>query len=85
MIPAHEPTRAYNAVTTAASVNDASTPDELLGIGTRRAEKPLLSPLALQQWESDGGAQPPPPTGAPKGPTRRIRGPKAGSAAIAMS
>ena len=39
-----EPTHAYNAVTTAANVNDASTPDQLLGIGTRRAGDPLLSP-----------------------------------------
>jgi hypothetical protein len=62
VVPPHtEPRHAYNAVTTAASVNDASTPDELLGTGTRRVEKPLLSPVALQRWESDGGAHPPPP------------------------
>ena len=59
VVPPHtEPTHAYNAVTTAASVNDASTPDQLLGIGTRRAGDPLLSPVALQRWESDGGAVP---------------------------
>jgi len=61
VVPPHtESTHAYNAVTTAASVNDASTPDELLGIGTRRAGDPLLSPVALQRWESDGGAVPAP-------------------------
>ncbi len=45
VVPPHtEPAHAYKAVTTAASVNDASTPDQLLGIGTRRAGDPLLSP-----------------------------------------
>ena len=59
VVPPHtESTHVYNAVTTAASVNDASTPDQLLGIGTRRAGDPLLSPVALQRWESDGGAVP---------------------------
>jgi len=58
--PDTESTRAYNAVTAASSVNDTSTPDELLGIGTRRAGDPLLSPVALQRWESDGGATPAP-------------------------
>jgi hypothetical protein len=55
--PYTEPTRAYNMVTTAASVNDASTPDQLLGI-TRRGDDRLLAPIALQRWESDGGALP---------------------------
>ena len=37
VVPPHtEPTHAYNAVTTVAHVNDASTPDQRLGIGTRR-------------------------------------------------
>ena len=58
--PPTEPAHAYNAMTTAASVNDASTPDQLLGTGTRRAGDPLLSPVALQRWESDGGAVPAP-------------------------
>ena len=58
--PHTEPTHAYNVVTTAASVNDASTPDQLLGI-TRRADVRLLSPIALERWESDGGALPPAP------------------------
>ena len=47
--PYTEPTHAYNVVMTAASVNDASTPDQLLGI-TRRADDRLLSPSRL----SDG-------------------------------
>lgn len=34
--------------------------DQLLGIGTRRAGDPLPSPVALQRWESDGGATPAP-------------------------
>jgi len=55
--PYTEPTHAYNVVTTAASVNDASTPDQLLGI-TRRGDDRLLSPIALERWESDGGAVP---------------------------
>ena len=58
--PYTEPTHAYNVVMTAASVNDASTPDQLLGI-TRRADDRLLSPIALERWESDGGAVPPAP------------------------
>jgi Family of unknown function (DUF5994) len=58
--PYTEPTHAYNMVMTAASVNDASTPDQLLGI-TRRTDDRLLSPIALQRWESDGGAVPPAP------------------------
>ena len=48
--PYTEPTHAYNVVTTAASVNDASTPDQRLGI-TRRADDRLLSPIALERWE----------------------------------
>ena len=58
--PYTEPTQAYHVVTTAASVNDSSTPDQLLGI-TRRADNRLLSPIALERWESDGGALPPAP------------------------
>ncbi len=62
VVPPHtEPAHAYDAVTTAASVNDASTPDQLLGI-TRRSDNRLLSPIALERWESDGGAVPPAPT-----------------------
>ena len=37
---------------------DASARRPIIGIGTRRAGDPLLSPLALQRWESEGGAVP---------------------------
>lgn len=57
--PYTESTRAYEVVTAAASVNDASTPDQLLGIS--RGDDRLLSPIALQRWESEGGALPPAP------------------------
>lgn len=57
--PYTEPTHAYNVLTKAASVNDASTPDQLLGITTRRSNDRLLSPTALERWEADGGALPP--------------------------
>jgi Family of unknown function (DUF5994) len=63
--PYTEPTHAYNVVTTAASVNDASTPDQLLGI-TRRADDRLLSPIALERWEADGGALPRIPRSQPQ-------------------
>jgi hypothetical protein len=59
--PYTEHTHAYNVVTTAASANDASTPEELLGIGGRSAEARPLAPIALQRWESDGGALYPAP------------------------
>ena len=55
--PYTEPTHAYNVVTKAVSVNDASTPAQLLGI-TRRGDGRLLSPIALERWEADGGALP---------------------------
>ncbi len=55
--PYTEHAHAYNVVTTAASVNDASTPDQLLGI-TRRTDDRLLSPIALERWGTDGGAVP---------------------------
>lgn len=58
VVPPHtEPTHAYSVVTTAASVNDASTPLQLLGI-TRRGDDRLLSPIAIERWEADGGAMP---------------------------
>jgi hypothetical protein len=53
--PYTEPTHAYDVVTKAVSVNDTSTPDQLLGI-TRRSDHRLLSPIALERWEADGGA-----------------------------
>jgi len=39
---------------------DASARRPTIGIGTRRAGDTLLSPLALQRWESEGGAVPAP-------------------------
>jgi len=57
--PYTESTHAYNVLTKAASVNDASTPDRLLGI-TRRGDDRLLSPAALGRWEAEGGAVPTP-------------------------
>src|SRR3954447_13317682 len=51
--PYTEPTHAYNVVTAAASVTDASTPDQLLGIPRRADERPFL-PIALERWEADG-------------------------------
>ena len=55
--PYTEATFAYTVVMAAASVNDASTPDQLLGI-RRRADDRVLSPIALERWEADGGALP---------------------------
>jgi hypothetical protein len=49
-------TDAYNVVTTAASANDSSNPDQPLGNGMHRATDPPHAPIALQRWESDGGA-----------------------------
>lgn len=63
--PYTEATHAYNIVTTAASVNDASTPAQLLG-NTRRGDDRLLSPTALGRWETDGGAMLPTPRSEPQ-------------------
>ncbi len=57
--PYTEPTHAYDVVMAAADVDDASTPDQLLGLTHRVDDRPL-SPVALERWESDGGAVPPP-------------------------
>jgi uncharacterized protein DUF5994 len=54
--PYTDATDAYAAVTTAAGANDASTPDQLLGIGARSTEDPRPRVIALQRWESEGGA-----------------------------
>jgi hypothetical protein len=54
--PCTKPTRAYTAVMTASNPDDASTPDELLGIGQREAQDRRLALLAQQRWESEGGA-----------------------------
>ena len=54
--PYTDPTHAHNVVMTAASANDSSTPDQLLGSGMQGATDPPHAPIALQRWESDGGA-----------------------------
>lgn len=54
--PCTAPARAYTAVMTAASPEDVSTADELLGIGPQRAEDRRIALIAQQRWESDGGA-----------------------------
>ena len=54
--PCTDPAHAHNVVMTAASANDSSTPDQPLGNGLRGATDPSLAPIALQRWESDGGA-----------------------------
>ena len=41
---------AYRAMTTAASVGDASTPDQLLGISEHSATDRNHNPISLQQW-----------------------------------
>jgi hypothetical protein len=63
--PYTEATHAYNIVTTAAGINDASTPEDLLG-NTRRSDDRLLSTTALGRWEADGGALPHTPRSAPQ-------------------
>lgn len=50
-------TDASTAMTTAASAGDASTPDQLLEISDHSATAHLAA-LALQRWESEGGALP---------------------------
>ena len=54
--PYTDPTHAHNAVVTAASANDSSTPDQPLGNGMQGATDPSHATIALQRWESDGGA-----------------------------
>lgn len=57
VVPARtDPTSAYAAVMLAAKPDDASTPDELLGIGPREAEDRRLALMAQHRWESEGGA-----------------------------
>ena len=48
-------THSHNVVMTAASANDPSTPTNH-GNGMHGATGPPLAPIALQRWESDGGA-----------------------------
>jgi hypothetical protein len=59
--PYTEATHAYSMVMTAASALDSSTPDQLLGDGMQGATDRLHAPIALQRWESDGGAMHPAP------------------------
>ena len=59
--PYTDATHAYNVVMTAASANDSSTPDQLLGIAMQSAKDRPHAPIALQRWESDGGAVHPAP------------------------
>jgi Family of unknown function (DUF5994) len=54
--PYTDPHDAYTAVTTAASADDASTPDQLLGISPHRPQDHQLARLALHRWETEGGA-----------------------------
>ncbi|WP_424081823.1 DUF5994 family protein [Mycobacterium sp.] len=48
--------RAYTIVMRAASPNDVSTADELLGIGPQEAADRQQALIAHQRWESEGGA-----------------------------
>lgn len=66
-------TRAYRAVMAAADPGDASTADELLGIGAREAENRRIALIAQQRWETEGGALR--PRRRRSGPARReVRG-----------
>jgi hypothetical protein len=50
--PQTKPMRAYTAVMTAAKPDDASSPDDLLGIGPREAQDRRLAALAHQRWKA---------------------------------
>jgi hypothetical protein len=54
--PYTNPTDAYRAVTTAASADGASTPDQLLGISAHNATDCRDAGMALHQWKTEGGA-----------------------------
>ena len=54
--PYTAPTRAHTVVMTAAGANVTSTPDQPRGNGMHGATDPPPAPIALQRWESDGGA-----------------------------
>jgi hypothetical protein len=62
--PYTDATQAYDVVMTAASSLDSSTPEQLLGIGAQGATDPNAR-IALQRWESDGGAVHPAPRSQP--------------------
>lgn len=50
--PYTNPIRAYRAVMAAADPDDASTADELLGIGAREAEDRRIALIAQQRWKA---------------------------------
>jgi hypothetical protein len=54
--PYTDPVQAHHVVTTAASVNDSSTPDALLGVSAPPPSENHSALIALQRWESEGGA-----------------------------
>ena len=54
--PYADPAHAHNVVLTAASANDSSTPDQPPGNGCTVQWTRRSAPIALQRWESDGGA-----------------------------
>jgi hypothetical protein len=54
--PYADTAHAYNVVVTAGSANDSSTPDQRPGHGLHGAMDAPQAPIALQRWESDGGA-----------------------------
>lgn len=54
--PYTDPNVAYMTVMAAASPDDVSTADELLGIGVHEAEDRRLTLIAQQRWETEGGA-----------------------------
>lgn len=69
--PYTEASDAYTAMTTAASAGNVSTPDRLLGISERSAKDRHQALIALNRWESEGGA----PRGLPARSRPRIVGP----------
>jgi hypothetical protein len=73
--PYTDATHAYDVVMTAASALDSSTPDQLLGIAMHGATDPTYPPIALQRWESDGGAVHPAPQSPPHLQAARATGP----------
>lgn len=54
--PCTDTIQARAAMTTAASVDDSSTPDQLLGLDDYGAKGRRHAVIALQRWESEGGA-----------------------------
>jgi hypothetical protein len=47
---------AHTSMMTAAHPDDRGTPDALLGVGTDERIARDLSTIAVQRWESEGGA-----------------------------